>query len=38
MAIWYWIQKFDPKNIYPNKKKSRITAIYIIDETQKQIV
>ena len=36
VAIWYWIQEFDPKNIYPNKKKSRITA-YIIDETQIQI-
>jgi transposase-like protein len=36
VAIWYWIQKFDPKNLYPNKKKSRITA-FIIDETQIQI-
>ena len=36
VAIWYWIQEFDPKSIYPNKKKSRITA-YIIDETQIQI-
>ena len=36
VAIWYWIQKFDPKHLYPNKKKSRITA-FIIDETQIQI-
>src|SRR5205085_706686 len=35
-AIWYWIQEFDPKYVYPNKKKSRITA-FIIDETQIQI-
>jgi transposase-like protein len=33
--IWYWIQEFDPKYVYPNKKKnSRITAAFIIDETQ----
>jgi transposase-like protein len=38
-AIWYWIQEFDPKYVYPNKKKkSRITAAFIIiDETQIQI-
>ena len=36
VAIWYWIQEFDPKYVYPNKKKSRITA-FIIDETQIQI-
>src|ERR1051325_4784812 len=36
--IWYWIQEFDPKYVYPNKKKkSRITAAFIIDETQIQI-
>ena len=32
VAIWYWIQEFNPKNIFPNKKNSRITA-FIIDET-----
>jgi putative transposase len=36
VAIWYWIQEFHPKYVYPNKKKSRITA-FIIDETQIQI-
>ena len=25
VAIWYWIQEFDPKYVYPNKKKSRIS-------------
>jgi putative transposase len=35
-AIWYWIQELNPKHLYPNKKKSRITA-FIIDETQIQI-
>jgi putative transposase len=36
--IWYWIQEFDPKYVFPNKKKkSRITAAFIIDETQIQI-
>src|ERR687887_808876 len=36
VAIWYWIQQFDSKHVYPNKKKSRISA-FIIDETQIQI-
>ena len=36
VAIWYWIQQFDPKQVYPNKKKARITA-FIIDETMIQI-
>src|SRR5919197_2475101 len=36
VAIWYWIQEFDPKHVYPNKRKTRITA-FIIDETQIQI-
>ena len=36
VAIWYWIQEFNPKHLYPNKKKSRITA-FVIDETQIQI-
>jgi hypothetical protein len=26
VAIWYWIEEFDPQHIYPNKKKSRINA------------
>ena len=36
VAIWYWIQEFDPKEVYPNKKKARITA-FVIDETWIQI-
>jgi putative transposase len=36
VAIWYWIQEFNPKNIFLNKKNSRITA-FIIDETAVQI-
>jgi len=36
VAIWYWIQEFNPKQVYPNKKKARITA-FIIDETMIQI-
>jgi putative transposase len=36
VAIWYWIQEFNPKHLYPYKKKSRIAA-FIIDETQIQI-
>jgi putative transposase len=32
VAIWYWIQEFNPIDIFPNKKKSRIVA-FIIDET-----
>src|SRR6478672_10903906 len=36
VAIWYWIQEFDPKEVYPNKKKARITA-FVIDETLIQI-
>jgi transposase-like protein len=35
--IWYWIQQqFNPKHLYPNKRKSRITA-FVIDETEIQI-
>jgi hypothetical protein len=27
VAIWYWIQQFDPKKSFPNKKEeSRIAA------------
>jgi putative transposase len=37
VVLWYWInEKFYPKHLYPNKRKSRITA-FIIDETQIQI-
>ncbi len=36
VAVWYWIQEFDPKRVYPNKKKSRISA-FVIDETLIQI-
>jgi putative transposase len=36
VAIWYWIQEFNPKNIFPNKKKARIAA-FVIDETIIQI-
>ena len=37
IAIWYWIQEFNPKNVFPNKKKARIIAAFIIDETLIQI-
>ena len=37
IAIWYRIyEEFDPKHLYPNKRKSRITA-FIVDETKIQI-
>lgn len=36
VGIWYWIQQFYPKNVFPNKKKSRIVA-FVIDETMIQI-
>ena len=42
VSIWYWIQQqqqqqqFNPKRIYPSRKKTRVTA-FIIDETQIQI-
>ena len=37
VAIWYWIQQeFNPSDVFPNKKKSRIVA-FIIDETIVQI-
>jgi transposase-like protein len=36
VAVWYWIQEFNPKNIFPNKKNNRIAA-FIIDETIVQI-
>jgi len=36
VAIWYWIQEFNPKHLYPNKTKSKITS-FIIDGTQIQV-
>ena len=36
VAIWYWIQEFNPSDVFRNKKKSRIVA-FIIDETIVQI-
>jgi transposase-like protein len=36
VAIWYWIQEFVPKDVFPNKKKARIIA-FVIDETMVQI-
>jgi hypothetical protein len=30
IAIWYWIQEFNPKDVFPNKKKARITAFFIV--------
>jgi hypothetical protein len=30
IAIWYWIQEFNSKNVFPNKKKARITA-FVVD-------
>ena len=37
VAVWYWIQQeFNPKDVFPNKKKARITA-FVIDETLIQI-
>jgi putative transposase len=35
VSVWYWIQRFDPKRIYPSKRE-RVSA-FIIDETQIQI-
>jgi len=34
--IWYWIQAFNPRDVFATKKKSRIVA-FIIDETIVQI-
>jgi transposase-like protein len=36
VAIWDWVQRFDPKRIYQFKNKKRIAAL-LIDETQIQI-
>jgi putative transposase len=35
VSVWYWIQQFEPKLIYPSKRK-RVSA-FIIDETYIQI-
>jgi transposase-like protein len=37
VAIWYWIQEFNPKDVFPNKKKARIITTFVIDETLIQI-
>jgi putative transposase len=37
VAIWYWIQEFNPNDVFPNKKKARIAAAFVIDETIIQI-
>jgi len=37
IAKWYGIQEFNPKDVFPNKKKARIVAAFIIDETLIQI-
>ena len=37
VAIWYWIQEFNPKDVFPNKKKARIITAFVIDETLIQI-
>src|SRR6185437_2468622 len=33
IAIWYWIQEFNPKDVFPNKKKARIITAFVIDAT-----
>ena len=35
--IWYWIQEFNPSDVFPNKKKARIITALVIDETLIQI-
>jgi hypothetical protein len=37
IAIWYLIQEFNPKDVFPNKKKARIITAFVIDETLIQI-
>jgi hypothetical protein len=38
IIIWYWIQEFNPKDVFPNKKKSRITTTaFVADKTLIQI-
>jgi putative transposase len=34
VAVWQWVQRFDPKQVYPCKR----IAAFLIDETQLQIV
>jgi hypothetical protein len=29
ISIWYWIQQFNAKHIYPSRKKTRVTAFII---------
>ncbi len=36
VAVWHWIQEFNPKDVFPNKKKARIPA-FVIDEKLIQI-
>ena len=33
VAVWEWVQRFDPKQVYPCKR----IAAFLIDETQLQI-
>ena len=35
--IWYWIQEFNPSDVFSNKKKARIITAFVIDETLIQI-
>jgi transposase-like protein len=37
VAIWYWIQEFNPKDVFSNKKKKSMITAFIIDETLVQI-
>ena len=37
IAIWYGIREFNPKDVFPNKKKARIITAFVIDETLIQI-
>ena len=37
VAIWYWIQQFNPKVVFPNKKKKSRIVAFVIDETMIQI-
>ena len=38
VAVWYWIQQeFNPKDVFPNKKKTRIITAFVINETLIQI-
>jgi transposase-like protein len=35
--IWYWIQEFNPSDVFSNKKKARIITAFVLDETMIQI-